>query len=387
MKMIKSLAAFFLAFILIFNFSSCHPKDEVAMTVGDIEITSALYMCALLQADGEARNLIDKNAAQGVENIDYFKQKIEGVNYSDWVKNRAEEICKEYAAYEMKFAEAGLELSEEKLAEIDFYTDYYWNSAGLGKFYEENGVAFQTYKKFFTYSYKAREYFESIYGKNGTNPVPEEELKSAMDENFVLVNQLYASYTDTDGNELSDDAKSEIKQKFESYITRLNNGESFETIYNEYNGTEDDEEDDGEDTQSDGDTTSQPEESAEPDEDEDQTDDTPKPQDKHAIILGSSDTNFASDLFSDVKEMKPGEIKIIEPSSSTGIYLIVRKDILSDPYYLDYLNIEILTLLKQTEFEDMIKEYANSLPFDKNSFAVNRFKVKKIVQFEDVYNR
>ena len=55
MKMIKSLAAFCLAFILIFNFSSCHPKDEVAMTVGDIEITSALYMCALLQADGGAK--------------------------------------------------------------------------------------------------------------------------------------------------------------------------------------------------------------------------------------------------------------------------------------------------------------------------------------------
>ena len=60
--------------------------------------------------------------------------------------------------------------------------------------------------------------------------------------------------------------------------------------------------DDGEDTQSDGDTTSQPERKRRTGRgDEDQTDDTPKPQDKHAIILGSSDTNFASDLFFDVK--------------------------------------------------------------------------------------
>ncbi|HHW46667.1 MAG TPA: hypothetical protein GXX17_07190 [Clostridiales bacterium] len=386
MKILKSLAAYSLIIVLIFSFSACHPKDEVAMTIGDVQITSALYMCALIQADGEARNLIDKNAAEGVENIDYFKQKIEGADYTDWVKNRAEEICKEYAAYELKFAEAGLEISEDTQSEIDFYTDYYWNTAGLGKFYEKNGVAFQTYKKFFTYSYKAREYFESIYGKDGTNPVSEEELKSAMDENFVLVNQLYASYTDTDGNDLSDDAKAEIKQKFESYVTRLNNGESFETIYNEYNATDDNDEND--DNNQDGqDASGQPEESTTSNEDEsDNTDDTPKPQDKNAIILGDSDTNFASEIFSDVKAMSPGEVKIIEPSSSTGIYLIVRKDILSDPYYLDYLNLEILKLLKQTEFENMIKEYANSLQFNKNNYAVNRFKVKKIVQYEDVYN-
>lgn len=383
MNKVKSLAALCLAIIMLFSLAACHPKDEVALTIGDVKITSALYMCALIQADGEARNTIDNNAAEGVQNIDYFKQQIEGVNYTTWVKNRAEEICKEYAAYEIKFAEAGLTLSQDALSELDFTTEYYWTSAGLGSLYEQNGVSFETYKKFSTYSYKAREYFLSIYGKDGTDPVPEETLKSTMNDKYVVVNQLYASFTDTDGNALSDEAKAEIKENFESYVDRLNNGESFETIYNEYNKTdEDEEEDDTQDdqNQSEQDTTSQPEE-----DDQNEDDDSPKPQDEYASILGDSDTRFNSEIFSDVKEMGAGEVKIIEPSSGSGIYLIVRKDILSDPFYLDYLNIELLTFLKQTEFEDMIKEYTNSLSFDKNNFAVNRFKVKKLVQFEDIY--
>ena len=63
MKALKKLLALTLAIFMILSVAACHPKDEVAITVGDVEITSALYMYALLEADSAARSKVDSEIA------------------------------------------------------------------------------------------------------------------------------------------------------------------------------------------------------------------------------------------------------------------------------------------------------------------------------------
>ncbi len=366
MKLLKRTAVGLLAAAMLVSAAACHPKDEVAMTIGDVQITSALYMCALIQADGEARNTVDEAKAAEAEaagdtttsttsTTDYYAETVEDTEFSTWVRNRAEEICKDYASYTMKFDEAGLSFDEETQSTIDSAADMYWNSYGYSTIYEPNGVSFDTYKTFFTYSYKAEEYFMSVYGEEGTNPVPDEELMTVLTENYVAAQTLTGPYTTTDseGNSttLTDDEKAALKETFEGYAERLRQGESFETIYKEQNPN------------ADASTDTEAEDA---------------PADPYVRLFGSEDTSYASDHFEDVKNMAVNDVAVLEDETN-GLTLVVRKDVTEDPYYFNNLRDQLLYDLKQEEMETTITEYGNSLAMDKNDFAINQFKPKKIV--------
>lgn len=372
MKLLKRTAVGLLAAAMLVSVAACHPANEVAMTIGDVQITSALYMCALIQADGEARNTVDEaKAAEAEESgdtttsttstTDYYAETVEDTDFSTWVRNRAEEICKEYAAYTMRFDEAGLTLDEDTQSEIDTYADMYWNSYGYSTIYEPNGVSFDTYKTFFTYSYKAEEYFMSVYGEDGTDPVSDDELTTVLTENYVAAETLTGPYTtsDSEGNSttLTDDEKTELKETFDGYAERLRQGESFETIYNEQN------------PDADVSTDTEAEDS---------------PADPYIRLYGSEDTSYASDYFEDIKNMAVNDVAVLEDETD-GLTLVVRKDVTEDPYYFNTLRDQLLYDARQDEMEASIDEYANSLTMDKNNFAINQFKPNKIVYPEGVY--
>ena len=199
MNLLKKMTAALLAVLMLASFAACHPKNEVALTVGDVDITSAMYMCFLIQADGEGRDAVDTanadNEEYDADTVDYYAQKVDDTDFSAWVKNRAQEIAVEYATYIKMFNEKGLTLSDDDQSMIDQYVDYYWNNYGYSTLYEANGVSQTTYKEYFSYSYKSKACFMSVYGTSGTDPVPEDEVKNAISANFSAVNTLKLSYS------------------------------------------------------------------------------------------------------------------------------------------------------------------------------------------------
>ena len=358
MNIFKKIAALATAAAVCFGLVGCHPKNEVALTIGGIDYTSAFYMCALLQADGEAKGQIqeayqEEDEDADVTDIDYYKEEIDGQKFEDWVKDRALEICRTYAYVETICDEKSIEISSEDLETAESYADNYWNSYGYSAYYGANGVSYDTFKEFFTYSSLMQTYFLSIYGKEGGDPVPEEDVKAALSEKFVLANSLTVSLKDDSGNDLSEEDAAEEKTKLEGYKTRLDNGEAFKTIYEEENGT-----------QTTNTTDSEEEE---------------QPQDTLAQVFGNEDTeSYASDYYDDIAAMKVGESKIIEDEENSQLLLVLKKDILEDPYYLNNMYDYILNLLKYDEFEEEMQEKSLELEFDENKFATNRFKVNKI---------
>ena len=55
MRNIKRIIALALGLLMALSFAGCHKKNEIAVTIGDVEFTSAYYMCALVNADSEAK--------------------------------------------------------------------------------------------------------------------------------------------------------------------------------------------------------------------------------------------------------------------------------------------------------------------------------------------
>ena len=76
--------------------------------------------------------------------------------------------------------------------------------------------------------------------------------------------------------------------------------------------------------------------------------------------------------------MAQDEIKLIEDSENSVVYLVVKKDINADKYYRKNINSDVLYLLKGDEFTKTVETYMASIDYEVNKFAINQFKVKNI---------
>ena len=377
MKLLRKSVAAGLALLMVFALSACHSKDETALTIDGCQITSALYMYTLMEADSEARTKVDESksdstssdstssdSASSTDTTDYYSEKIDGKSFNDWVKNRAIELCQDIALYENLCKENDITLTDEEESNVEYMVNYYWDSYGYSALYEPNGVSKSTFTRAIRNDYLKNAYFKSVYGEGGTDPVAADVVASKTKDTFLLAELLSAGLTD-----LEDDAKNALVAKFENYEKRLKNGEKFETIYNEHNGIADDT-----DSSTVSATGSVPNDSSSTDEEE-------KPEYKYPLgtVMSAADSelSYASDHYATVKKMKDDEIRLEQ--NDTTISLIIRRDLMSDKAVVDQLNETSLWLLKEDEFEEKMAEKTANQSVNKNNYAIDRFKVKNIV--------
>lgn len=374
MKNLKRILSVLLVALMVFSFAGCHKKGEIAVKIGDVEFTSAYYMCALVNSDSEAKSIVyeglsDEELESG-EEIDYYSKKVEDKDYVEWVEDKAMDYLKEIAAYKTLCKENELDLDEDMKSELDMYADYYWQS--YAAYYEINGVGQQTYKDYMKDSYYAEIYFEHLYDKDGEKAINSEDVKTKIYDSFVIANMLEASFT----SEMTDEDKTALKEQIDGYAKALEEGtKTFEEVYNEYNGVEEEEETEEDHEGHDHTSSTSSEDTSS------ETEEVKEPKDKYASVIGDEGTGYESDHYKTVKEMKTGEIKVIEVED-TGYVLVVKQDITADEYYLESLDMSARHLLKDDEFEKDIDEYVKKMTAEVNDYAVNQFKVKKIKEPE-----
>lgn len=350
MKNFKRIFASALVLVMALTVAACHPKNEIAVTVGDVEFTSAYYMCALINADSEAKSKVQEELSddESSTDIDYYSKKVDGKDFVTWVEDTAMDSLKKIAAYKTLCKENDLEISEEDASNAETYASYYWSNYGYSSYFEPNGVGENTYKQYMKDSYYSSVYFEHLYCKDGTKEIAADTVKSKMYETFVIADMLQASFS-----EKSEDEITQIKDKFNNYVTELKDGKkTFEEVYVDYNGPSEE----NEETES----------------------EEPKPKDKYASVLGPEDSAYESDQYETVKAMAVGEVKLIELDDNAGLIIAVKQDITADSYYIDNLDLATRHLIADDEFEKDIETYAGKMKCDVNNYAVKQFKVKKI---------
>lgn len=370
MKLMKNIIAVVIALIMALSVTACHKKDEIAVTVNGFEYTSAYYMCALINAYSEGQSEVyDAMGDKASTDVDYFKQKLDGKKFEVWVKERAIEILEEIGTYQKLCKDAKVELSDDQMTEAQNMAYYYWVYYGYSEFFEPNGVSFNTYLQFTIDTYYASVYFEHLYGKGGEKEIAAADVETKLYKDFIIADLIDVTF-----DKETDKEKEEIKAKLDAYVKDLNDGKkTFEEVYNDYNDIKPEEDKKEEDK-----TEETDKEDANKEEDKTEEKQELKPLDEHAQILGAKDTGFDHDYFDDINKMATNEVKVIAKKDKAGYILVVKKDIKADPYYRENLDITVRHLLKDTEFDKDMAEIIKTAKADINSYAVNRFKVKKI---------
>lgn len=370
MKLIKRMLAVALSVATVLTLSACHPKDEVAVTVTDEKsgisttLTTAQYIYAYTNAVLEANSNIDENKDDEDKEItDYSKYKVTETNedgketktaYEKWINNRAEELIRQYAAAMIKQKALKIKIDDATQSSIDSYSAMYWQYYYQPVF-EKNGVSQETYKNMFTASYYENEYFLSIYDKEGTDPVAEKTVSKTFYDSYCLADAITISVAEETKDDSAETTESDLptlseaKKLLKGYKTRIENGETFASIYKEYN----------EKNSTDEDSSTSESDSA--------------------TVYGSEETNSASEYFTEIYKLKKGAVKILTSEDESEIILVQKKDISEDKksYYESYRE-SVLHQLKDDEFDKSFEKFAKSLKIEKNNSATKRVKIKKI---------
>ena len=364
--------------------SSCGNSTGYALTVDGQDIRAGIYILKQQEALNEAsEKLSEENPDLDLtaEDFDMKAQTIEGIGAEEWIKNKTIEKCREYVAAGKLFDSYGLSLSAEKKSEINssvnsmwteenMYAQYFYGVDKFGDYYESLGVGEQSYKDVSTASAKQTQLFDHIYGEGGTEAVSSDEIISKLSEDYIAIKFILKS--------------EEVPDSAQSYLDRLNSGESFEEVYASYQKAEKiaeieaaikEAEEKGEEYT--GETV------------DSVAVETPAEAD---IIrtFSKDDTAPSEDFIKEAFDMAAGEYKIITVSSEstddegntvtkTNEYVVAKLNIAAYDNLIEEYSDAILHEMKDEEFDAKIKAEGDSYTVTENAAAIKLYTIDKLL--------
>lgn len=134
---------------------------------------------------------------------------MDGVTVSQKVTEEAKKGLDEYIAIEQKFSEMGLTMSELDKASVEQTAEQYWTGFRLEETYTANGVSRESFILAQENMVKKSMIFNAIYGEGGTDPVPEEELKTKFSTDYAKILLIPVSINPAED---TDEAKAKAKE-------------------------------------------------------------------------------------------------------------------------------------------------------------------------------
>ncbi len=407
----KKITAAAVSAALAASMVGCTPSigsgSTVAMNVSGYDIPAGLFIYYTIQSFDEAKNILQEQNGEAPELKDVKNAKIDSMDATDWIQDKALEYCVQYISVLKEFddinaAGGNLNISEEDAESAASMASYYY---GQDSRLTKNGVSLESMEKMALNSYREQEIFNYYYGFEGTEGCSEEELKDYFDENFARVKYLSISLTDSEGEKVSADEERKRRKLAEEYAEQINKKSSeldkmleldeVSKDYDEYIAAQT--------TTAEGETTTTTTTTT-TDADAEETTTTTDPYANERLIQKStttaaeekedsenSETEAAEEtdydknnrlfnefLFNDITK---GKAEIYDFSEDT-IYVVIRGDLrermTEDDYWSeDYIS-RLQSLRYYDEFIDMLENKADQLNYDKNKSAFRRYAPFKL---------
>lgn len=224
----KKLPALLCALALILSLAGCviSTPDTVG-TIGDMEITSGLYLLAQYNAYQSAANLASSD--QDAANVKSFlKETIttdpdsgETATVSDYIADQTQKNLELYAAVESRFDELGGQLTEAEESQADSYASQLMDQ--YADAYKANGIGLETLKRFERILLKSNDLLELVYGQNGETPVSDADLTSHLETSmYELAYYTVPLYNTSTYAFADDDQKAEMLSLAQAAVDSYN---------------------------------------------------------------------------------------------------------------------------------------------------------------------
>lgn len=161
----------------------------------------------------------------------YNEQKYDLAGY---IKAMAQDAVVRSTAVKRMMTEFGVTLNEEdkkaladELAamENDAFIELGFNNESYARMLEEC-------------NYNESGLFYTLYGKGGKREVAETDVRKYFDDNYLSYFIISDSLTDSNGKDLTDEAKAEVKKTFESYLAMYEKDKDFDAVLHKFEADE-----------------------------------------------------------------------------------------------------------------------------------------------------
>lgn len=231
MGKIRKIGAVLLAAAILFIFAACAPADTSwIVKTDDMTVTRGQYMMRMYSAFAMMQDYIEGGDELTV--ADLMKYAIGEQSAAEWIKDYAIGAVKEYTAVTSEFNRLGLELSAEDLEGAKSMADLQWQS--FQENYENNGIAYEDVLEANYWLKREDALFEHMYGAGSDLAVTDEEIDEFIDKTYYALNSFTGSRFGEDGEYLSDEDMLALKKKFQTYARRIQQGEAFNDVADEY---------------------------------------------------------------------------------------------------------------------------------------------------------
>ena len=364
----KRILALLCALALTVGLAGCviSTPDTVG-TIGDVEISSGLYLLAQFDAYQKAADLA--SSEQDASKVKSFLKETITVDadteetavVSDYVAQQTLTNLETYAAIETRFDALGGVLTAEQEAQADSYAEQLMNQ--YGDTYKANGIGLETVKRFERILLKSTALLDLIYGENGETPVSDADLTDYIENDLYYLSYVAVPLYNTTSYAFADDSQKAL-------MLELAQG-----AMSRYNPTRP--------------ATAAAQQSAFqsaatavlPDlYDVTATTDDPADASFSTSLLSDSDldTSFTADGSADaIRALQMGEATAVQ-YSTLAMMMAVRLDPLQMST-LDALRATALSDMKSAELQDALAEYGASLPHSLDASAMSKLPAKKIV--------
>ncbi len=244
----RTLAALLALFVLLSLVACGKSKAEIAMELGEHQITANMYRLWLSRVKG-----VYSNAGDSV----WDEINEDGETYNQVFTSFVTDNAKTFLAAMHLFEELGLELPKSEINEIDDTMKTILEERADGSKSVLNsalaayGVNYDILREVYIIEAKLEYLEEYLYGTNGTEKISDEEKATYYTENYVRIKQIFlytsnkpitddeGNYTyDADGNVATRDfTDAEIASQEKTagdILEMLSKGEAFDTLMDKY---------------------------------------------------------------------------------------------------------------------------------------------------------
>ncbi|MFA5657862.1 MAG: hypothetical protein WC900_01075 [Oscillospiraceae bacterium] len=340
---------------VLLSLAACGEDTAWANKIEGEEIRAGIYISYLLAGYSDSSS---KLSDEGITE-DLWNQQVEGKGISDYIKDYATQKCKEYIGTEKMFDEMGLVLTEKDEKAVELQTDTDWDNND--DYYMLRGVSKQSIFDLNLNEAKSEMIFDAYYEEGGISAPAEQEILDELKKTYAPVNVISIKLTDDEGNALDEASKAQKLAEAQELADKLENGEDFVTVYDQYFEIEKD------------DTTT--DSSA-----EDVAEEEPDLKKYETIVYDGMHSyySYPEVIISLMLEMEAGEVRVMTEYEGYA-FVVLKTDILADEEYVEKYSRSSLISLKRDEFNELLSQYCSSYNVEINQKAYDRYDPQEIV--------
>lgn len=341
MNIVKKATALGLALAMASGFTACSTGEDTKWVAkfGSTTIPAGAYIGEMISA---YPGVVDP---LGVDIKNPLKEQVDGVPVPQKITEEAKKGLSKYIAIEMKFDEMGLALSDSDKSIISQMATEYW--AYVSEAYQANGISEETYVASLTNDMKKSVIFKAIYDKDGTEPVPDDELREKFEKDYAKIAVIPLTFSVNEDTEKRDSDNKATRDMIAKYEKLAKDGGNMEDLIyearKEVMGTE-----------------------------------IEKPAPGTSFTFVERDGGqYGEEMMKAIFAAPIGEPTVVE--SETDINLFVRYDVSENENDFNSRRSSLVSALREDDFEKKIEGWAAEMTdVTYNEKALNRYTPQKL---------